>query len=329
MSVGVAHNAFTNSLAAMSCKAGAMGRSWHNGKKDTRKNAVHYGLNFDEQWKRAHKINPEFIFITGWNEWVMGRFLEWWKYTAKKDSYYPDALFVDQYNHEYSRDIEPMKGGHTDSYYYQLIDNIRRYKGVRELSKACPTKTISIDGDFEERKDVEPEFRDTLGDTAHRDFRGYGKTHYKNETGRNDIISSKVSYDKSNIYFYAKTREPLTPHTDKNWMLLFIDTDQNKKTGWEGYEFIVNREVIGGKTTTIRPVKKKIKKSEVKNLDYKANGNELEIKIPREMLGLTDAEIAFDFHWSDNIQKFGNIIEFSISGDSAPNRRFDYRFENK
>jgi len=329
MSVGVAQNAVGKSLAAMSSNKGAMGRSWHDGKKDTRKNAVHYGLNFDEQWKRVHKINPEFVFITGWNEWVMGRFLKWWKYTAKKDSYHPDALFVDQYNHEYSRDIEPMKGGHTDSYYYQLINNIRRYKGVREPQKSSPAKTIIIDGRFEEWKDVEPEFRDTLGDTAHRDFRGYGKTHYTNKTGRNDIIASKVSYDESNIYFYAKTWEPLTPHTDKNWMLLFIDSDQNKKTGWEGYDFVVNREVIDEKTTSIRPVKKKIKQAEVKKLDYKADSNELEIKIPREILGLTNSKLAFDFHWADNIQKFGDIIEFSISGDSAPNRRFDYRFESK
>lgn len=323
--VGVAQNAFTDSLAAMSCKAGAMGRSWHDEKKDTRKNAVHYGFNFDEQWKRAHKINPEFVFITGWNEWVMGRFLEWYKYTAKKDSYHPDALFVDQYNHEYSRDIEPMKDGHTDSYYYQLIDNIRRYKGVREFPKAGKLKTIIIDGKFEEWKDVKPEFRDTLGDTAHRDFRGYGKTHYTNKTGRNDIIASKVTYDESNIYFYVKTSAHLTPPTDKNWMLLFIDADQNKKTGWEGYDFIVNQKVIDNKITTVKFLGKNKK---TKKVNYRLKANELEIKIPREMLRLTDSEIAIDFHWADNIQKLADIIEFSISGDSAPNRRFNYRFKN-
>ena len=328
MSVGVAQNAMNNDLACMSCKEGAMGRSWHNGKKDTRKNAVNYGYNFQEQWGKAHKINPEFIFITGWNEWVMGRFLEWYKYTAKKDSYYPDALFVDQYDHEYSRDIEPMKGGHTDNYYYQLIANIRKYKGVRKPEKTTPAKTILIDGKFEEWKNVHPEFRDTLGDTTHRDFRGYGKTHYTNKTGRNDIIASKVSCDESNIYFYVTTREPLTPHTDNNWMMLFIDTDQNKKTGWEGYDFIVNGNVLNSETTTVKRTKNGWNWKTVGNVNYKYSGNEFEVKIPRKIIGMSSPVIAFDFHWADNIQKKNDIIEFSVSGDSAPNRRFDYRYES-
>ena len=38
-------------------------------------------------------------------------------------------------------------------------------------------------------------------------------------------------------------------------------------------------------------------------------------------------EVSFDFHWADNIQKSDDIIEFSISGDSAPNRRFNYSFD--
>ncbi|MCK5853222.1 metallophosphoesterase [bacterium] len=329
MSVGVAHNAMDNDLACMSCKKGAMGRTWHKNKKDTRKNAVNYGFNFQEQWNRAHKINPNFIFITGWNEWIAGRFDKFHIYTAEKDSYYTNGIFVDQYNQEYSRDVEPMKGGHTDTYYYQLVDNIRRYKGVRKPAKAILAKSILIDGKFEEWKDVQPEFRDTLGDTTHRDFRGYGKTHYTNKTGRNDIIASKVSYDESNIYFYVTTRDPLTPHTDKNWMMLFIDIDQNKKTGWEGYDFIVNENVLNSGTTTIKRAKEGWNWKKVSNADYKYSGNEFEVKIPRKVLDLTNTEIAFDFHWADNIQKENDIIEFSISGDSAPNRRFNYRYELK
>ncbi|MGK0188056.1 MAG: hypothetical protein ACI9R3_003848, partial [Verrucomicrobiales bacterium] len=33
-----------------------------------------HGYNFQEQWDRALQIDPDIIFITGWNEWVMGRF---------------------------------------------------------------------------------------------------------------------------------------------------------------------------------------------------------------------------------------------------------------
>jgi len=37
--------------------------------------------------------------------------------------------------------------------------------------------------------------------------------------------------------------------------------------------------------------------------------------------------VSFDFHWADNIQQDDSIIEFAINGDSAPNQRFDYRYE--
>jgi len=81
MSVGVAQNARPNTPgpAPMSHKAGAMGRSWHDGKKDERQGAANLGLNFDEQWKRAMEVNPRVVFVTGWNEWISGRYTRWSK----------------------------------------------------------------------------------------------------------------------------------------------------------------------------------------------------------------------------------------------------------
>ena len=40
-----------------------------------------------------------------------------------------------------------------------------------------------------------------------------------------------------------------------------------------------------------------------------------------------ESELSFDFHWVDNIQKLGDITEFFINGDSAPERRANYRFQ--
>jgi len=258
------------------------------------------------------------------------------QWSWSNDSYHPDAMFVDQYNQEYSRDIEPMKGGHSDTYYYQMISNIRKFKGMRKPQKTSCAKTINIDGTFDEWKDVAPEYRDTLGDNAHRNFRGYGKTHYTNTTGRNDIIASKVAVDKKNIYFYVKTNGKLSPYTDKNWMMLFIDADQNKSSGWEGFDYLINSGVIDAQKTTIKSTSSGWNWNECGKLKYKVSGNEMEIAVPRKMLNMErsvfdifGSEINFDFHWADNIQKDNDIIEFSISGDSAPNRRFDYRYKNK
>ena len=59
---------------------------------------------------------------------------------------------------------------------------------------------------------------------------------------------------------------------------------------------------------------------------YAVNGSQLEIAIPRKLVGEANETPAFDFHWADNIQSFGGIEELGVNGDSAPNRRWNYRF---
>lgn len=81
------------------------------------------GLTFQEQWKRAFDVRPKFITITWWNEWIAQRFDVKGK-----------TMFVDNYTREFSRDIEPMKGGHADLYYQFMKSYIEAYKN----SKACP-----------------------------------------------------------------------------------------------------------------------------------------------------------------------------------------------
>lgn len=326
MSVGVAQNALPNTPgpAPMSHKAGAMGRSWHNGAKDTRADAVHLGLNFDEQWKRALEVNPKFIFVTGWNEWIAGRYTEWSKYTDA-DAYHPGGLFVDQYTHEYSRDCEPMRGGHTDSYYYQLASWIRRYKGVRPMPVAAGPQTMEIDGDFDAWAGVTPEFRDTLGDVAHRDHPGYGELVYTDTTGRNDFAILKAAHDAEQLYFFAQTKDAITKHTDPHWMLLLIDTDQNASTGWLGYDLVVNR-APGDDGTTRVDAWRDGAWHEAGTARYAVNGNGLELALPRALAQQTEGTPRFDFHWADNIQGFGDIAELGVHGDSAPNRRWNYRY---
>ena len=40
--------------------------------------------------------------------------------------------------------------------------------------------------------------------------------HYSNDTGRSDIITSKVAVDHKTEYFYVETNEALTSHTGTN-----------------------------------------------------------------------------------------------------------------
>lgn len=327
MSVGVAQNSLphTPGPAPMSDKLGAMGRSWHQGARDERAGAVNWGYNFDEQWRRALAVNPRFIFVTGWNEWIAGRYTRWSHYTDA-DCYYPGGLFVDEYTQEYSRDCEPMRGGHGDNYYYQLAGWGRRFKGVRERPRATGPSHIVIDGSFDDWQNVVPEFRDTIGDTVHRDHPGYGNLVYRNNTGRNDFVILKAAYDSTNVYFFAQTLRKLTPRTDPHWMLLFIDADQDARTGWLGYDFALNLEVLNDTETTVKAWRGRAWKT-VSVAPYRVNGNGLEMAVPRALINQTAATPAFDFHWADNVQNLDEVAEFGLNGDSAPNRRCNYRFE--
>jgi len=285
-----------------------------------------YGIYFQQRWDEAMVSNPQFLYINDWNEWTAGKYHpeegKTFKFMRRDATY----RFIDQYNAEFNRAIQPMNGGYTDNYYMQMAQNIRRYKGVRPTPELKGFQTMTIDGDFADWAKVEVEYRDTAGDTVHRDYPGYGGLHYKNESGRNDIVTSKVAIDKTKVYFYVETREPVTPHTDPNWMLLLIDADGNPDTGWYGYDYLVNQNVVDDTETTImRFDAKKADWVQQARLTYARAGKSLELAVPRRKIGLKGGALRFDFHWCDNPANLKDPISLCVNGDSAPNRRFNYR----
>jgi hypothetical protein len=327
-----------------------IGRSFHDGQEPPTDEYdvtpfTPQGLHFAEQWKRALEVDPEFVFVTGWNEWTAGAVeCDDPSYEAlqAKWSFFPgaklgkaakplkvgDIYFIDQYNQEFSRDIEPMRGGHTDNYYYQLVDGIRRYKGARPLPTASAPKTIDLHGDFAQWDDVQPEYRDHQHETLPRNEPGIGSAGpYVNTTGRNEFVTMKVARDAANLYFYARTREPLTPASDRNWMMLFINADGRKDTGWQGYDFVVNWPVIDQTRTTVQHNLGDWRWLPVGEAQYRVEGNQLMIIVPRALLGMQNGPLTFNFHWADNIACSGEIEDFFLHGDSAPNRRFDYHYQ--
>ncbi len=61
------------------------------------------------------------------------------------------------------------------------------------------------------------------------------------------------------------------------------------------------------------------------SLDYRRGEKELEIAVPRALLNLSGDALGFDFHWCDNPVELKDPISLCTHGDSAPNRRFNYR----
>ena len=157
MTVGVAmnHNYALGQLSAMSGN-NVMGRSYTHDNQ-TRyetegKEVSKWGYNFAEQFNYALETDPKMIFITGWNEWAMARIDGWPSGWASE---VPNA-FCDQFNDEYSRDLEPTKGALKDHYYYQLVNFVRQYKGVRPIPTPSASSTIDITKDNTQWSTVEP-----------------------------------------------------------------------------------------------------------------------------------------------------------------------------
>jgi len=319
--VGVAQNASDASGGHASAFNSELtyGRSYtHMNGHDKSEDAYLKGLNFQEQWNNAFAIDPDLIFVTGWNEWIGGRWLSW---DVKPFS------FVDTYSAEKSRDTEPVKswGNKGDVYYLQLIENIRKFKGIDAIDSTSNLKTIDISR-LSDWNDVYPSYVSHKGNTIHRNHKGAGNTLiYQNITGRNDIVSAKVARDAQYIYFYVETDEALSPKTDNGWMRLFIDIDRNKNTGWEGYNFVLNRTSPGSKASLESNVNNEWQWQSVGLCDYSINNNTLTVKIERSKLGLTDlSDLNFEFKWSDNMQEQGNLMDFYVNGDVAPAGRFNY-----
>lgn len=289
-----------------------------------KQNPVLYGAYFQESWDYALEGDPEFLYINDWNEWTAMKFN-----TEGETSWLGRMnpfMFVDQYNMEFNRGIQPMKGGYSDNYYMQMAQNIRRYKGSRPIPEHKGYLEAKIDGRYGEWRKDSIEYRDTHGDTFHRDAKGYAGLHYTNTSGRNDIITSKVKVGKELISFYAETAQSLTPHTDKNWMLLLLDADNNSSTGWYGYDFIVNQNVKSDRTTTLmRYDNEKGEWIFVTDISMRYAENKIELAIPRNLLNLPTEEFTLDFKWADNPAELGDSISLCLNGDTAPNRRFNYR----
>ena len=286
------------------------GRSWHNGAKDASENAVLYGYNFDEQWDFAQKLDPDIVFVTGFNEWVAQRL------TFRENEPFG---FCDNCDEEYSRDFEPSAGVLGDNYYMQFVDRVAGFKGSTAALPAAEEVTIDIGGGFDQWDDetITGVYRDYTNDTVDRDCRGYGDTYYKDTSGRNDIADAKVAHDGEKLYFYVDTAADLTPCTDDNWMQLFVNVSGERA----GYEYIVNRtSPENGKATVERITDHGYEI--VGQAEIRFEGDRLMLSVERSLLGI-EAEGSFCFKWADNCDP-ADIYSFYTKGDSAPYGRLNW-----
>ena len=285
--------------------------------EDNRETGTRNAYFFREQAALVLEAAPKFVLIDGWNEWTAIR--------NEKYSGFTNA-FVDCYDDENSRDFEPSAGALKDDCYNLLCDFVRKYKGVRKAPVASGMKTIDVASDVSQWDSVGPEFlnnsqnyeRDADGLSKSRELVGeiFEQWRYKT-TVNNAIISAKATFDDNNIYFLVKTEGPIKTGND-NWMHLFINTDRNHATGWEGYDYAVNVGGAGAVSSYNGGWQK------LGDAKYAVSGNALQLEIPRSLIGVTGT-VNLEFKWTDSVA-CDNILNFYKDGSSAPLGRFNYLF---
>jgi len=292
------------------------GRGYHDGIRDHSAGAIARGANFAEQWERALQQDPPVVFVTGWNEWIAGRF-----YSGSKH------FMVDAADQEFSRDAEMMRGGYGDNYYLQMAGYIRRFKGQPPWPAVGAHVTIPVDGGFDPWTGVALTFYDYTGDTAHRNHKGVGSNlQLVNQTGRNDFSVMKVARDTNHIYFYVRTAAAISPRTDAGWMRLLIDSDGDPTNGFEGFDYVVNRQSPISESEAV------LEKStggwnwtvEASSIAYRVEGNQLHLAVPKSALQLGPDPAPIRFKWADNNLDDGDILSTYELGDSAPEGRLGY-----
>lgn len=290
-------------------KPGNWGRSFRDGHPGNPETDIFYGYNIQEQWDFALEQDVPFVFITGWNEWIAGK----WQHPNGDPN---QAHFVDQANPEFSRDIEPTRtAGLKDTYYLQMVSNIRRYKGtdpVPAISKRRQMPKLSGWHDIPEL------YRDYVGEVKERNHPGAQsdpQTVYTNKTGRNDLHVLKFAATDRELGFYCETVEPLTERQDDQWMTLWLNADGNYDTGWNGYDF---RVIHGGMLQKYD----KGKWTTVKQVHAEVQDRMLVIRIPNNLVWAGEERQVIEFKWSDNMQE-EDPLDWYIHGDVAPGGRMN------
>ena len=318
------------------------GNNWGRGMDaEGNRNEDTYGLgqNFQRQWDIALDKGAENVFVTGWNEWTVSKLNS---VEAGNVMY-----FCDQYNAEFSRDIEPVTGGFEDSFYLQLISNIRRYKGLnKEMSKPCETTIdVSSASDISQWDIVNNYYRNiqfftysrystpVLGGIPDED-----RQLYRIKEPVNNITGVKVTNDENNIYFLITTSEPAVGNNSSEmispdrWMNLFLSVGALKSQGWNGYKYVINRSAdvlfsgMNGTGSINLLNSDGTAGAEVGRAEISMYENYIQIAVPLKDIGATGEETGFYFKIADNIVEYTDICNYYVSGKSFPMGRLSYYY---
>ena len=288
--------------------------------------AIQRGDNFQEGWNAAMALDPDIIFVTGWNEWVMQK--------MNLHEFFPDYFvddfpcYTDNFNVEFSRDAEMTKvpayklnkdgsyaeEGYGDNYVMQLMENVRRFKGI-----SCENQVSA--GIYKAVATKKPG----------RDCEGfYAVTRYYEPAPRTFIKEVAVTTDHNNLYFdvIAADDIQIPRHPCTNWMNLFIRINDLRGPAWNGFHYVINRHPGAGFVTSVERINGN-EASAAGNAFISVNGNRMKFTIPRSSVNNHGSPLDISFKIADDVTDETNILDYYVSGEVFPLGRLGYTYKEK
>ena len=261
------------------------------------------------------------MFLTGWNEWVAE------KIDCKDGTY----MMCDTFNAEFSRDIEPSRSsGMKDNFFLQTVRNIHadNFNAAKHYRYPQATPDITRD-DADVWGGVKATYRDFTGECVARDFAAMaGIERYTDNTNRNDIDTVSVAHDEQYLYFRVSCVDDITAYTanDTSWMNIWLRTANGAGSMLNGYNYVINRSVSGGKTEIMRCKSASDMKS-VGQGDVAVYGNVMIVRVPLQTLNLSAGNYSFEFKVTDNVTNpEKDLLNLYCTGDAAPIGRLNFSY---
>ena len=279
---------------------------------DHSERAVYGGANFEEEWGVALKEDVKYTFVTGWNEWAAIKFV---------DPYRNCIFLVDNFNLEFSRDIEMMEGGYEDNPYLQLMRNVRKLKGVAgEVPVSAPLPIRLGDSASWEGAD---RFMGFTGQKP-RDFAGFASEYrYKDDSRRLEICEILAAHDAENIYFSIRAdRALVSAEADDSFLNVLIGVD-GQENAFRGFGYFIGRGKCGRECRVEQYQQNGL--AVCGRAELQINGNTLEYRVPKAVLGIK-GPFMIRFKAADNVKEPLNMQSYYVNGCVAPVGRLGFIF---
>lgn len=311
MNVSVAQHPNLPFSASIKDRSRNWGRGYSFETKENIEQDSRKGTNFQSQWDTAlaNKDAVNNVFVTGWNEWI-----------AQKLNIEGNVWFVDCAVEEFSRDIEPMKGGYEDSFYMQLCDNVRRYKGVNEQVRKPDTATINVSGDIAQWDGIRNSYKAITSQSIERNSRSVDrKIKYIQEAARNNIQEVKLTNDSEKLYFMIRSQSDVAQSASPDFMNIYLGIGDLELKGWNGYEYVLS---CGDKA--VYALDESGARTKVADAEVSVNGRYVQAAVALDAISASGEQGVY-FKVSDGVASV-DIMDTYIQGKSLPMGRLSYYY---